>query len=153
MTEVTYSKLVTDLQTIIWKLLKDNIPTSTVKHINDGRPVELDNNSDYPFIIVEDPEHSDSYDGRNLDYDTINNSEISIEINIYTVSSKQLREITDLVKSIIAKNRTTLNNYGFTKSLITNRPSNPNRLNDSSNRYEYNMSILLTLEWGGSVLL
>lgn len=150
MTEITFEKLVTDTHKVMWRVLRDNIKDSKVKHISDGRPQELKKNAEYPHIIVGNPDSDDILDNHNIDFDTLNDLSIEIPISIYTTSASLMRELIDLVKYTLRNNHSTVVAYGLTTPTFISVPSDSIEIHDGSGRSEYKTTITVNYSWGGS---
>jgi len=159
MTEVTFDELINKTHTIIWKILRYNIPKSTIRHIDDGYSSELKQNIEYPHIQVNDPDSNISIDNHKLDFTTLHDIPIEISIKIYTLTAKKRREIIDLVRSTIMKNLMTsqvsgydsLNDYGLTSPSFDMSNSSPALIpDDDAGRYEYVTEITITFSWSGT---
>lgn len=159
MTEITFENLITDTHSIIYKILKANIPKSTVRHIADGYSMQLKENIEYPHIQVNDPDSDIDVENHKLDFTTLHDIPIEISLKIYTLTAKKRREIIDLVQSTIMKNLKTsqvtgyssLNSYGLTSPTFSMDNSAPALIpNDDAERYEYVTEIVITFHWSGA---
>ena len=159
MTEVTFEKLINDTHSVIWKILRANIPRATIRHIDDGYSTELKNNESYPHIQIVDPTSDDDITNHCLDYTTLKDISIEVDINVYTLTAKKRREVIDLIRYTIMRNLKSsqvtgydsLNDYGLTSPTFTVDNTAPALIpDDDAERYEYVAHITITFEWSGA---
>ena len=150
MTEITFEKLITETNRVIYEILRNNIPKDKVKHICDGVPIELKNHAEYPFVIIDTAQSDDDITTHNINYNTLNDLTIDTPIDIYTTSAKKMRELIDLIKYTLVNNRSSTATYGLSSPTFTSTPSDPSNMPDNSDRVEYKTTITVSYSWGGS---
>jgi len=153
---VKFSKIISDSQSVIYKLLVDNpIECKNVK-IHGRNSIEEQKDIGYPFITIGYPIHKIIESKRRLDY---NCNTYKLNFKIRVMSTKNADNITD-VETIInlligITGQTAFHTAGYGKPIIEAFEGKVRLAKGgqgaSIERFVYDAIIMFSLEWSGDV--
>jgi hypothetical protein len=119
MVDVTYSTIETDIQTLVYNLIKNNLSTSA--NVLDGRPDQLMRGVGFPYILVHSPERGQEEKLTN----TLRKIPVTLTIEIFASDKESIvRTLSGEALGILKTNQNTTRDDKVFKYLVNNSALN-----------------------------
>lgn len=142
---ITYQKMFELSQAAVWKTLRNNISTSTIKNITLSESVEEKRLINYPHVIVPLPRRVETRERG--DYQ-VHKVKLSFGIKIKSKTEKDYYELADLVVYTLDQNQDDTRGAGLSKFLHTDTDLDVTWEKNLDGKI-YTTTLVIEYEWNG----